>query len=67
MSLNTFDQRRWSLCGRPNAERIALQMCEETGKDYSVVRTGCSLQPYKVVESASHPDPCDTELEVVIL
>ncbi|GGD82310.1 hypothetical protein [Croceicoccus mobilis] len=42
-------------------------MCEETGKDYSVVRTGCSLQPYKVIESASRPDPCDTELEVVIL
>jgi hypothetical protein len=60
-----ISMKRWALCGRANAERLAAQMCEETAEDYSVVRTECPLQPIKVVPRDKAAQE-NVEMEVIV-
>lgn len=66
MSGTSLDRRRQQLCGRMNAERIAIRLSEITGEDHSVIRTDCELQPYRVIPAAEGR-PADVELQVVLL
>lgn len=66
MLIDRLDSRRWQLCGRANADRLAQRMCEMGETSYAVVRTRCTLQPYRVVPSAEG-NPEDIELEVVVI
>ena len=65
MSATLLDDRRQILCGRTNAERVAIRLSERTGKDHAVVRTACKLQPYRVLPT-SDGDPKAIELQVVM-
>lgn len=60
-----LDPRRWQLCGRANADRLALQLSHIAGDSYVVVRTGKTLQPYKVIPSEERVSQF-VELEVVV-
>jgi hypothetical protein len=62
-----LDPRRRQLCSRNNADRLAEQMCEDTALPFAVVRTGCRLQPYRVVRAAETSSQDAIELEVVAL
>lgn len=66
MDTQALDPRRAQLCGRDNAERLALRMSEETGKGHAVFRTGSSLQPLRVMlaEFGTHDA---MELQVIVL
>lgn len=66
MPSDQLSPRRWQLCGRTNADRLAQRLCEVEEAGFAVVRTTCPLQPYKVVPS-EEGNPADVELEVVIL
>lgn len=66
MSGTSLDRRRQQLCGRMNAERIAIRLSELTGEDHAVVRTDCELQPYRVIHLAEG-ETADIELQVVLL
>lgn len=66
MPSSSFDPRRQKLCGRMNAERVAIRLSETTGEDHAVVRTRCKLQPFCVLP-AIDGDPSAIELQVVIL
>lgn len=66
MSGTSLDHRRQQLCGRMNAERIAIRLSEITGEDHAVVRTDCELQPYRVIPAANEHSG-DVELQVVLL
>ena len=66
MHLPKFDPRRQILCGRANAERLAVRMSEGSGTDHAVVRTGSPLQPFRVIP-AIDGDPEAIELQVVML
>ena len=66
MLSDRLSARRWQLCGRANADRLAQRMCETAEIGFAVVRTKCRLQPYKVVRS-EEGDPHNIELEVVVL
>jgi hypothetical protein len=58
--------RRWKLCGREHADRLARRLCDNGDSGFSVVRNPCALQPYKVVRRGEG-DPDAVELEVVVL
>jgi hypothetical protein len=62
-----LDPRRRLLCSRSNADRLAQQMCDDTTLPFAVVRTGCRLQPYRVVRAAETSPLDAVELEVVVL
>ncbi|MGE4404384.1 hypothetical protein [Pseudomonas sp.] len=62
-----LDPRRKLLCSRMNADRLALQMCEDTALPFAVVRTDCRLQPYRVVRTAETSPQDAIELEVAVL
>lgn len=66
MLASPLDPRRQILCGRLNAERVAIRLSEKTGEDHAVVRTSCKLQPLCVLP-ASEGDPHAVELQVVML
>ena len=66
MLANELDPRRNILCGRLNAERVAVRLSEKTGEDHAVVRTTCELQPFCVLPAADG-DPQAIELQVVML
>lgn len=66
MDRTHFDPRRGQLCGRNNAERLAVKLSETTGEDHAVVRTGCALQPLRVIPSRE-TDPSTLELQVIML
>jgi len=62
-----LDPRRAALCSRKNADRIALHMCETTSNPFTVIRTGCQLQPYRVLPSAEVYSGADVEMQVMVL
>lgn len=66
MPAHHLDPRRQILCGRVNAERLAIRLSERTGSDHAVIRTGSMLQPFRVLP-ASEGDPAAIELQVVML
>jgi len=66
MEHDRLDPRRHRLCGRSNAERLALRLSEATGEDHAVMRTDCPLQPLRVTPSHGH-DPATFELQVILL
>lgn len=66
MECESLDPRRRQLCGRNNAERLALRLSEATGEDHAVVRSECPLQPLRVMPSHGH-DPATFELQVILL
>jgi len=57
---------RRQLCGRDHADRLALTLCETDGNGYAVVRTGCELQPYRVLPREEMSGE-DVEHEVVMV
>lgn len=57
--------KRFHLCGRPNAERVALRMTEATGVSHAVISTNLLIQQFKVVP-AHEADPDLIEMEVVL-
>lgn len=59
--------RRWILCSRINADRLAEQTCMETQLSYAVVRTTCILQPYRVVRAQEARIGDDVEHRVIAL
>lgn len=61
------DSSRWILCNRINADRLAEQMCMETQLSYAVVRTTCTLQPYRVVRAQEARKGDDVEHRVIAL
>lgn len=66
MTATKLDPRRHILCGRTNAERLAIRMSEGTGKGHAVIRTGSEIQPFRVL-AATDGDPDAIELQVVLL
>lgn len=62
----SLDPRRRVLCGRANAERVAIRMSPKTGKSHAVVRTDSKLQPFCVMPMGENP-PGAIELQVVVL
>ena len=62
----SLDPRRAILCGRANAERLAIRRTANSGQSHAVVRTNSKLQPFCVL-------PTDEglrgaiELQVVVL
>ena len=46
MLLQSLDPRRAILCGRANAERLAIRMTANSGQSHAVVRTDSKLQPF---------------------
>jgi hypothetical protein len=66
MDSGPLSPRRWQLCGRHNADRLAQRMCETIERGFAVVRTGCSLQPYRVLPREESRLE-DVELEVILL
>jgi hypothetical protein len=44
------DLCRRSLCGRANAERVAIRMSSTTGKIQAMVRAGSTPQPFCVTQ-----------------
>lgn len=66
MDIRRFDPRRAVLCGRANAERLALRMSEETGEGHAVFRTGSALQPLRVMRAACGKAD-QMELQVIVL
>lgn len=64
---HSLDPRRRQLCSRTNADRLAQQMCEITAQPFSVVRTECRLQPYRVVRTDETSPDDAIELEVIAL
>lgn len=62
-----LDPRRRDLCSRQNADRIAHAMCETTSSAFSVVRTDCPLQPYRVLPSADVIAHSHVEMQVMVL
>jgi hypothetical protein len=66
MDMPRFDPRRDLLCGRANAERLALRMSEETGEGHAVFRTGSALQPLRVMRVACGKAD-QMELQVIVL
>jgi len=65
MQADNIDPKRHILCGRTNAERVAIRLSESTGEDYAVIRTGSNLQPFCVLPAADG-DPSNIELQVVV-
>ena len=49
MLLQSLDPRRAILCGRANAERVAIRMTANSGQSHAVVRTNSKLQPFCVL------------------
>ena len=45
MLLQSLDPRRAILCGRANAERLAIRMTANSGQSHAVVRTDSKLRP----------------------
>ena len=62
----SLDPRRRILCGRANAERVAIRMSAKTGTSHAVVRTDSKLQPFCVMPTGENP-PGAIELQVVVL
>lgn len=67
MDAEPLSPLRRRLCGRDNADLVAQRLCEEGNGPYSVVRTRCELQPYRVLPSDETTDDEEVELEVVML
>ena len=65
MHTNSLDPRRLILCGRINAERVAIRMSEQTEEDHAVVRTRSRLQPLRVIPAVAG-DLSDVELQVFV-
>ena len=66
MLLQSLDPRRAILCGRANAERLAIRMAANSGQSHAVVRTDSKLQPFCVLP-AEQGVPGVIELPVVVL
>jgi hypothetical protein len=66
MTSTNLDPRRRVLCGRANAERVAIRMSAKTGKSHAVVRTHSKLQPFCGMPTGENP-PGAIELQVVVL
>ncbi|HPB24080.1 MAG TPA: hypothetical protein PLL48_17345 [Novosphingobium sp.] len=62
----SLDPRRAILCGRANAERVAIRMTANSGQSHAVVRTDSKLQPFCVMP-AEEGLPGAIELQVVVL
>ena len=43
-----FSLKRYRLCSRAHAARIAWRLCDQHAQPVHVVRTGDCLQPYRV-------------------
>lgn len=67
MTTATSGTARERLCSRGNADRIAQRLCEETTDAFAVVRTQCTLQPYRVKRVIETEEGDAIELEVVAL
>ena len=44
------DLRRRSLCGRANAERVAIRMSATSSKSQAILRAGSTSQPFCVTQ-----------------
>lgn len=62
----SLDPRRAILCGRANAERVAIRLTANSGQSHAVVRTDSKLQPFCVMP-AEEGVPGMIELQVVVL
>ena len=62
----SLDPRRAILCGRANAERVAIRMTANSGQSHAVGRTASKLQPFSVLP-AEEGVPGVIELQVVVL
>lgn len=66
MGAETPSPKRQALCSRANADRIAYRLCDTSEESVAVVRTGDTVQPYRVVP-VDRADADRTELEVHML
>jgi len=66
MLFQSLDPRRAVLCGRANAERLAIRMTANSGKSLAMVTTDNKLQPLCVMP-AEEGLPGAIELQAVVL
>lgn len=58
----TISLRRFDLCSRANAHRVASRLFEHKGRPVAIIRTNHPLQPFHVTDEENHGGNVEVEL-----